>query len=88
METLNQKKRRLAGKVLYLDSYIKTLNKVTFKKVDATMLLSIVETDRIMGPVKNVDYIIDYETTLDFCDKKDAWETIKKYLVIVLCIFT
>lgn len=78
METLDQKKRRLAGKVLYLDSYIKTLNKVTFKKIDATMLLPIIETDRLVGPVKSIDYIIDYETTLDFCDKKNVWETIKK----------
>ena len=78
METLDQKKRRLAGKALYLDTYIKTLNKVTFKKIDATMLLPIIETDRLMGPVKSIDYIINYETTLDFCDKKNAWETIKK----------
>lgn len=78
METLEQKKRRLAGKVKYLDAYIKTLNKITSKKVDATMLLSIVETDKLLGPGKSVDYVVDYETTLDFCNKETAWETIRK----------
>ena len=58
METLDQKKRRLAGKVKYLDTYIKTLNKITSKKVDATMLLSIVETDKLLGPGKSVDYVL------------------------------
>lgn len=78
METIDQKKRRLAGKVLYLDKYIQTLHKITLKKVDSTKLLSVVETDRLLEPMRGVEFRIDYETTLDFCNKKDAWETIRK----------
>lgn len=78
METHDQKKRRLAGKVLYLDIYIQTLHKITLKKVDSTKLLSVVETDRLLEPMRGVEFRIDYETTLDFCNKKDAWETIRK----------
>lgn len=78
METIDQKKRRLAGKVLYLDIYIQTLHKITLKKVDSTKLLSVVETDRLLEPMRGVEFRIDYETTLDFCNKKDAWETIRK----------
>ena len=78
METHDQKKRRLAGKVLYLDKYIQTLHKITLKKVDSTKLLSVVETDRLLEPMRGVEFRIDYETTLDFCNKKDAWETIRK----------
>ena len=78
METIDQKKRRLAGKVLYLDKYIQTLHKITLKKVDSTKLLSVVETDRLLEPMRGVELRIDYETTLDFCNKKDAWETIRK----------
>lgn len=78
METLEQKKRRLAGKVKYLDIYIRTLNRITFKEVDSSMLLSVVETDRLLGPIYSTEYKIDYETTLDFCNKETAWETIRK----------
>ena len=78
METIDKKKRRLAGKVLYLDKYIQTLHKITLKKVDSTKLLSVVETDRLLEPMRGVEFRIDYETTLDFCNKKDAWETIRK----------
>lgn len=78
METLEQKKRRLAGKLLYLDTYINTLNKITLKKVDPAMLLSVVETDRLLEPIKGIEFRIDYEATLDFCDKKNVWETIRK----------
>ena len=78
METIDQKKRRLAGKVLYLDKYIQTLHKITLKKVDSTKLLSVVETDRLLEPMRGVEFRIDYETTLDFCNKKDAWEIIRK----------
>ena len=78
METIDQKKRRLAGKVLYLDKYIQTLHKITLKKVDSTKLLSVVETDRLLEPMRGVEFRIDYETTLDFCNKKDAWKTIRK----------
>lgn len=78
METIDQKKRRLAGKVLYLDKYIQTLHKITLKKVDSTKLLSVAETDRLLEPMRGVEFRIDYETTLDFCNKKDAWETIRK----------
>ena len=48
------------------------------KKVDSTKLLSVVETDRLLEPMRGVEFRIDYETTLDFCNKKDAWETIRK----------
>lgn len=78
METLEQKKRRLAGKVKYLDIYIRTLNRITFKEVDSSMLLSVVETDRLLGPIYSTEYKIDNETTLDFCNKETAWETIRK----------
>ena len=56
METLEQKKRRLAGKVKYLDIYIRTLNRITFKEVDSSMLLSVVETDRLLGPIYSTEY--------------------------------
>ena len=78
METFEQKKRRLAGKVLYLDTYIKTLNAITLKNVDSAMLLSVIETDRLLESIKGMEYRIDYETTLDFCNKKNSWETIRK----------
>lgn len=78
METIEQKKRRLAGKLLYLDAYINTLNRITFKKVDPSILLSVVESDRLLEPIGSREFIIDYETTLDFCDKKYVWETIRK----------
>ena len=78
METLEQKKRRMIGKVKYLDTYIKTLNKIILKNVDPTMLLSIVDTDRIY-PMVDIDYFnIDDKTTLDFCDKKSMWDRIKQ----------
>ena len=77
METLEQKKRRLIGKVKYLDKYIKTLNKIILKNVDSTMLLSVVDTDRIC-PMVDINYFnIDYKTTLDFGDKKLMWDRIK-----------
>ena len=78
METIEQKKRRLAGKLLYLDAYINTLNRITLKKVDPSILLSVVETDRLLESIGSREFLIDYETTLDFCDKKYAWETIRK----------
>ena len=78
METTEQKKRRLAGKLLYLDAYINTLNRITLKKVDPSILLSVVETDRLLEPIGSREFLIDYETTLDFCDKKYAWEIIRK----------
>lgn len=78
METFDQKKRRLAGRVLYLEKYIQTLNRITLKKVDSTMLLSITETDRLLGPIGSREFLIDYEATLNFCDKTNAWETIRK----------
>lgn len=78
METLEQKKRRLAAKMLYLDTYINTLNRITLKKVDSSMLLSVAETDRLLGPIVSREFLIDYEATLNFCDKKNSWETIRK----------
>ncbi len=74
METIEQKKRRLIGKIKYLDTYIKTLNRITFKKVDPTMLLSVVDTDRLCPMA---DFNIDYKTTLYFCNKKDMWDKIR-----------
>ena len=61
METLEQKKRRMIGKVKYLDTYIKILNKIILKNVDPTMLLSIVDTDKIY-PMVDIGYFnIDYK---------------------------
>lgn len=74
MESLEQKKRRLIGKVKYLDTYVKTLNKITFKDVDSSMLLSIVDTDRLCPMT---DFIIDYKITLDFYNKKVMWNKIR-----------
>ena len=76
-ETLEQKKRRLVGKINFLDTYLKTLNKITLKKIDSTMLLSVVETDRLYST--NNDYNIDYRITLDFNapQKIKEWDKIK-----------
>jgi hypothetical protein len=46
METYEQKKRRLFGKQ-YLPQYLEEFNKILKIHVDATNLLSIVETDEI-----------------------------------------
>lgn len=76
METIEQKKRRIIGKTKYLDMYIKTLNKITFKKIDSTMLLSIVDTDKLYPTIKK--YRTDKITCLEFRKKSEQWDAIKQ----------
>lgn len=78
METLEQKKRRLIGKAKYLDTYIKTLNKITLMDIDSTMLLSIVDTD-VICPI-GIHPKVEFKTTLKFCEKVNVWNDIKTYL--------
>jgi len=75
METLEQKKRKLIGKIKYLDKYIRTLNRIILKGVEPTMLLSVVETDNIY-PLSLIYKTVN-KRTLDFCDKKEEWGMIK-----------
>ena len=77
METLEQKKRKLVGKIKYLDKYIRTLNRIILKEVEPTMLLSVVETDNIY-PL-DLKYKIVSKRTMDFCDKKEEWKMLKGF---------
>ena len=71
METLEQKKRKLVGKIKYLDKYIRTLNRIILKEVEPTMLLSVVETDNIY-PL-DLKYKIVSKRTMDFCDNNPLY---------------
>ncbi len=62
----------------YLESYLKIINKLTFKKINSTSLLSIVETDRICP--KAVSMNCDYKNTMCFHEKNKEWTNIKEYI--------
>lgn len=51
-ETIEQKKRRLVGKINYLGNYLEILSRFLKRKVKAIELLSIIETDRIVESTK------------------------------------
>jgi hypothetical protein len=73
METYEQKKRRLFGKQ-YLPQYLEELNKILKINVDATNLLSIVETDGIRQHILAKE--LKYATKILFAQKEKLKEMI------------
>ncbi len=64
-ETVEQKKRRLYGRQ-HLVAYLKELNAITNKKVDESMLLSIVDSDKVNSTL----FEECYKTRILFSDKE------------------
>jgi hypothetical protein len=73
METYEQKKRRLFGKQ-YLPQYLEEFNKILKIHVDATNLLSIVETDEIRQHILAKE--LKYKTKILFNEKEELKEII------------
>lgn len=69
-ETIKQKKRRLAGKIHYLQPYVKDLNKLLFCEVTPDMLTSVVETDLFFEAFPHSSFELKRKETFSFDDKE------------------
>lgn len=70
IENINQKKRRVAGKVYYLRQYIEDLNKLLFCEVTSDLLISLIETDSFFDKFPISSFELKRKETLNFADKE------------------
>lgn len=70
IETYEQKKRRLSGKINYLPVYLQELSRLLLCDVDSSKLLSIVETDKFLGSISYFqNQEADYIRVIKFSEK-------------------